>query len=89
MSPATRWCIAAGGNDGVNVGEVFEILKIVREVKDPATKEVLDRVTKKAGEMTITSVRDKIATGTYRESPAKVGYHGAQENYRRPLTRHQ
>lgn len=66
--------IAAGGNDGVNVGEVFEIHQIVREVKDPTTKEVLDRITNKVGEMTITNVRDKISTGTYSGSPAKVGY---------------
>jgi curli biogenesis system outer membrane secretion channel CsgG len=66
--------IAAGGNDGVNVGEIFEIHQIVREVKDPTTKEVLDRITNKVGEMTITSVRDKIATGTYSGAPAKVGY---------------
>jgi len=66
--------IAAGGNDGVNVGEIFEVLQIVREVKDPTTKEVLDRITNKVGEMTITSVRDKIATGTYSGAPAKVGY---------------
>jgi curli biogenesis system outer membrane secretion channel CsgG len=66
--------ISAGGNDGVNVGEVFEILKIVREVKDPVTKEVLDRITDKVGELTISSVRDKIATGTYIGSAAAVGY---------------
>ncbi len=66
--------IAAGGNDGVNVGEIFEVLQVVREVKDPTTKEVLDRITNKVGEMTITTVRDKIATGTYSGSPAKVGY---------------
>jgi curli biogenesis system outer membrane secretion channel CsgG len=66
--------ISAGGNDGVNVGEVFEILKIVREVKDPVTKEVLDRITDKSGELTITSVRDKVATGSYVGSPAAVGY---------------
>ena len=63
-----------GSNDGVNVGEVFEILNIVREVKDPVTKETLDVVTEKTGEMTITSVRDKVATGTYTGSPAKVGF---------------
>jgi curli biogenesis system outer membrane secretion channel CsgG len=66
--------IAAGGNDGVNVGEIFEVLQVVREVKDPTTKEVLDRITNKVGEMTITSVRDKIATGTYVGAAAKVGY---------------
>jgi curli biogenesis system outer membrane secretion channel CsgG len=63
-----------GSNDGVNVGEVFEVLNIVREVKDPVTKETLDVVTEKTGEMTITSVRDKVATGTYTGSAAKVGY---------------
>jgi len=66
--------IAAGGNDGVNVGEIFEIHQVVREIKDPTTKEVLDRLTNKVGEMTITSVRDKISTGTYSGAPAKVGY---------------
>ncbi|MEO8050652.1 MAG: CsgG/HfaB family protein [Acidobacteriota bacterium] len=66
--------IAAGGNDGVSVGEIFEVLQVVREVKDPTTKEVLDRITNKVGEMTITTVRDKIATGNYSGSPAKVGY---------------
>ncbi len=64
--------IAAGANDGVNVGETFEILKVLREVRDPQTKEVLDTVTEKTGEMTITSVRDKIATGTYVGKAAAV-----------------
>ena len=63
-----------GGNDGVNVGETFEVLRIVREVKDPVTKETLDVVTEKTGEMTITSVRDKIATGNYTGSAAQVGF---------------
>ncbi len=66
--------IAAGGNDGVNVGETFEILKVLREVRDPQTKEVLDTVTEKAGEMTVTSVRDKVATGNYAGKPAAVGF---------------
>ena len=66
--------IAAGANDGVNVGETFEILKVVREVRDPTTKEVLDTITQKTGEMTVTSVRDKIATGSYVGSAPGVGY---------------
>jgi hypothetical protein len=66
--------IAAGGNEGVGVGDVFEIHQVVREVKDPATKEVLDRITNKVGELTITSVRDKISTGSYSGTPAMVGY---------------
>jgi hypothetical protein len=66
--------IAAGSNDGVSVGEVFEIHEIVREVKDPTTKEVLDRITNKVGEMTVTSVREKISTGSYAGSAAKIGF---------------
>ena len=66
--------ISAGANDGVNVGETFEILKVLREVRDPQTKELLDTVTEKAGEMTVTSVRDKIATGNYVGKPAAVNF---------------
>jgi curli biogenesis system outer membrane secretion channel CsgG len=66
--------ISAGATDGVNVGETFEILKVLREVRDPQTKEVLDTVTEKTGEMTITSVRDKIATGAYIGKPAAVNF---------------
>lgn len=66
--------IAAGANDGVNVGETFEILKVLREVRDPQTKEVLDTVTEKTGEMTVSSVRDKIASGSYVGKPAAVGF---------------
>jgi curli biogenesis system outer membrane secretion channel CsgG len=65
--------IAAGGNDGIAVGDVFEIHQVVKEVKDPTTGEVLDRITNKVGEMTVTSVRDKISTGNYSGSPAKNG----------------
>jgi curli biogenesis system outer membrane secretion channel CsgG len=61
--------IAAGSGDGVNQGEVFEIHKVVREVKDPVTKEVLDRVTEKIGEMTISTVRDRVSSGQYSGSP--------------------
>lgn len=63
-----------GANDGVSAGDVFEVLRIVREVKDPVTKEVLDVVTEKTGEMTITSVREKIATGNYSGSAAQNGF---------------
>ncbi|HTR39405.1 MAG TPA: CsgG/HfaB family protein [Bryobacteraceae bacterium] len=66
--------ITAGSNDGVNVGDVFEVLKVMREVRDPVTKEVLDTITQKSGEMTIVSVREKIATGNYAGSAAGVGF---------------
>jgi curli biogenesis system outer membrane secretion channel CsgG len=61
--------IGAGDNDGVSVGEVFEIHHILKEVKDPNTQEVLDRKTEVIGQLTITSVRPKVATGTYSGAP--------------------
>ncbi len=57
--------IAAGANDGVSVGEVFEVHHKLKELIDPDTKEVLDRKMELMGQMTITSVRSKIAIGTY------------------------
>ena len=66
--------IAAGSGDGVNQGEVFEIHKILREVKDPVTKEVLDRVTDKVGEMTINTVRERVSTGSYAGGAVQVGF---------------
>jgi curli biogenesis system outer membrane secretion channel CsgG len=65
--------ISAGSNDGVNAGETFEIFRVEKEVKDPVTKEVIDRVVTKVGECKIASVRDRTATGSYSGSPAIVG----------------
>jgi curli biogenesis system outer membrane secretion channel CsgG len=62
-----------GSNDGVNSGEIFEISRIISEVKDPVTKEVLDLQVDKIGEMTISNVRDKIASGTYTGTAPKNG----------------
>jgi len=64
--------IAAGSSDGVNQGEVFEIFKVLGEIRDPQTKELLDMQVEKVGEMTIGSVRDKVASGNYSGSPAVV-----------------
>ncbi|MGD0579879.1 MAG: CsgG/HfaB family protein [Bryobacteraceae bacterium] len=66
--------LAAGSAAGVNVGDVFEILRVVRTVKDPATGEVLDQITEKSGELTITNVRDRISIGSFVGSQPQVGY---------------
>ncbi len=66
--------ITAGTNDGVVDDDVFEICRIDRVVRDPNTKEVLDRIVTKVGECTISSVRERIATGTYSGSPAENGF---------------
>lgn len=57
--------INVGSGAGVQVGDHFEVSEIVREVRDPQTKEVLDVVTNPRGSMVITSVREKIAIGTF------------------------
>ncbi|MBY0507986.1 MAG: CsgG/HfaB family protein [Bryobacteraceae bacterium] len=69
----TQLTLAIGGNDGVTAGDVFEIFKVLGEVKDPITKEVLDVRTEKIGEMRIVTVREKIAVGNYQGSRAEVG----------------
>lgn len=66
--------ISAGNNDGVNSGDVFEVFRVTQEVKDPKTGEVLDSLTEKVGQMTVTSVRDKIAMGSYVGSAAEIGF---------------
>lgn len=65
--------IGAGSDEGVNVGEVFDVLRIVREVKDPVTKDVIDRVTEPVGTLTIFSVRNRSAIGTYTGGPVQAG----------------
>jgi curli biogenesis system outer membrane secretion channel CsgG len=62
-----------GSNDGVNIGDVFEVLKEVGEVDDPVTHEVLHRDTEKKGEMTVAGTFDRIASGTYAGAPVEPG----------------
>ena len=66
--------VAAGTNDSVAVGDKFEVFKILGETKDPVTKEVLDLQTQKVGDMVITSVRERVATGGYAGAAVEVGY---------------
>jgi curli biogenesis system outer membrane secretion channel CsgG len=57
--------IAAGANDGIAVGDRFEVFRIVSQIKDPVTGEVLDNKTERLGELVINSVRDRISSGPY------------------------
>ncbi len=61
--------IAAGSNQGVEVGHVFDVFRIVSEIHDPVTGEVLDNQVEPLGVMTVTAVRDRVATGTYSGKP--------------------
>ena len=60
-----------GSNDGVNVGDLFDISKPGEDVKDPVTGEVIDRNLEKKGEMTVTTVKDRTAKGPYTGTPAE------------------
>jgi curli biogenesis system outer membrane secretion channel CsgG len=57
--------IAAGSNAGIAVGDRFDVFRIISEIKDPVTGEVLDSNVSKLGELVITSVRERIASGQY------------------------
>ncbi|MGC1200051.1 MAG: FlgT C-terminal domain-containing protein, partial [Candidatus Acidiferrales bacterium] len=59
-----------GGKAGVKVGNVLEISRAVRTVKDPATGKVLKTITNKIGEATVTQVDDDSATVTLNGSAA-------------------
>jgi curli biogenesis system outer membrane secretion channel CsgG len=61
--------LAAGANDGVAAGDHFEVFHVLSEIKDPVSGEVLDKKVEKTGDLTIATVRDRIATGTYSGSP--------------------
>jgi len=65
--------INAGSSSGVAAGMKLTVLRKGKEIKDPVTGEVLDVQTDRIGEMTVTTVRERIATGVYTGAPAKVG----------------
>jgi curli biogenesis system outer membrane secretion channel CsgG len=57
--------INAGAAAGLQIGQSFTVYHKGKEIKDPVTGEVLDVETTPLGKMTITVVRDRIATGSY------------------------
>jgi proline dehydrogenase len=63
-----------GSKDGVKVGDVLDISRPVKTVKDPTTGKVLRTITSKMGSATVTDVDAQSATANYSgSSPAKVG----------------
>ncbi|MEO5922760.1 MAG: CsgG/HfaB family protein [Bryobacteraceae bacterium] len=73
VASATSLTINAGSAGGVKVGDVMDVLRIGKEIKDPVSGEVLDVETTPLGTLKITSVRDRVATGDYSGPAAKVG----------------
>jgi hypothetical protein len=57
--------LSAGADNGVHIGDRFEVLRIVAATLNPATKEILDERIEKVGEVSITSIEDHEASGDY------------------------
>jgi len=64
--------INAGAAAGLQPGMTFTVYHKGKEIKDPSTGEVLDVQVTPLGQITLTNVRDKIATGTYSGSGTPV-----------------
>jgi curli biogenesis system outer membrane secretion channel CsgG len=64
--------INAGTAAGLATGQTFTIYHKGKEIKDPTTGEVLDVQTTPLGQLTITTVRDRISMGNYSGSGAPV-----------------
>jgi len=63
-----------GSKAGVKVGDMLDISRPIKTVKDPTTGKVLRTITSKMGTATVTDVDEQSATATYSgSSPAKVG----------------
>lgn len=66
--------INVGSNGGLSVGQTFTVYRKGKELKDPVTGEVLDVQTDAIGKMTITTVRERIAIGSYQGTqPPRTG----------------
>ena len=63
-----------GKKAGLHVGDILDISRPVRVVKDPATGKVIKSITDKIGSATVTEVDDDSATATFAGAgAAKVG----------------
>ena len=73
--------LTVGSSDGVQRGDRFAILKINGEIKDPATKEVIDLDAVKVGEFVADTIREKTATGAYGGQPLSSTYATSGKGY--------
>jgi curli biogenesis system outer membrane secretion channel CsgG len=63
-----------GKDQGVKVGDVLSVERVVREVKDPETGKVIREVTEVVGTIKVTEVDAKSAVGSFSGGvPARVG----------------
>jgi curli biogenesis system outer membrane secretion channel CsgG len=67
--------ISSGANEGVQKCDRFEVSRIVSEIRDPVTKDLLDLQLEKVGDLIVTEVREKMAIGAFNGNSAPVvGY---------------
>ena len=66
--------LALGNNDGVLVGDRFEILQINNVVLDPQTGEQIDVEATKVGEAVVSDVHERRSIGAYGGQPLQAGY---------------
>jgi curli biogenesis system outer membrane secretion channel CsgG len=64
--------INAGSGAGLQSGQKFTVYHKGKEIKDPTTGEVLDIQTTQIGTLTLTTVRERIAIGTFSGSGTPV-----------------
>ena len=62
-----------GADAGVQVGDSFSISRVLKEVRDPVTKEVLDLQTSPIGTFKVTSVRPRVSIGAINGGQPQVG----------------
>jgi hypothetical protein len=66
--------INLGQKSGARVGDRLQVRRVLQEVKDPITKQVIHRMTEPVGEIILTQVHELAAVGTFSgKSTAQVG----------------
>ena len=74
----SKMYVTTGGEE-VRIGDRFEIGMITDVVKDPETKEIIDKVTTKVGEFVVHEVRPSGAFGEYGGQP--ISLNGGNQGY--------
>jgi hypothetical protein len=62
-----------GSRAGVRVGDTLQVVRSLREVRDPASGKVIRRIEEPVGSVTITQVDDQSSEGKFTGSNPKVG----------------
>lgn len=57
--------ISSGAAEGVLRCDTFEVSRIIKELRDPISKEILDLQLEKVGMIMISEVRDKVSVGAF------------------------